>query len=273
MPKFNGYGEEHPEKEARERNLPARAGRKQFAQEVARITEYEERESNERHTKALAPTGKDEETGIIYDRGRITEPRCHVCQHPYRDWIETMLIRGSSYKGLQDRVPPIEGHKILDRRSISKHHKNHMDLQDAALRSILEKEAQLQGQNFEEGVEDAVTKRGVLEVALRKGFEDIVNGVTTVEPRDLIQITKILAEMDSHQHQIGLDELRAQVQIFIQAIKDVCDQDTQNAIAQRVKALRSREGIAKTIEAAMDPPMPNTAIPATAELVEAEVVE
>lgn len=241
-------------------------GKKDFAKAMNQINQQEDRAEVEKSVKDMAPSMVDPNSGIEYSRGRITQPRCHVCQHPYRDWIETMLIRGATYMGLQDRIPPLDGHDRLDRRSISNHHKNHMDLQDAALRAILEKEAALQGQNFEEGVEDAITKRGVLEVALRKGYEDIVNGVTTVEPRDLIQIAKVLGDMDSHQHSIGLDELRAQVQIFIQAIKDVCNQDVQNDIAQRVKELRKRENITKQIEGAMNPPMP--AIPAEAVVVE-----
>lgn len=180
---------------------------------------------------------------------RIFEPRCDTCQHPYRDFIETMLIKGHPYKTIADRVNP-----PVDRRSISNHYKNHMDLQDAALRSILEEEAKIQGRNFEEGVQDAITKRAVLEIALRKGYEDIVNGITTVEPRDLIQIAKTLGDMDSHQHAVGLDELRSQVQIFIQAIKDVCDVDTQAAIGQRVKQLRTREGVDNQIEKVMHQP-------------------
>jgi hypothetical protein len=49
--------------------------------------------------------------------------------------------------------------------------------------------------------------------------------------------------MDTHAGQVGLDEARAQVQIFIQAIKNVCDLDTQGEIAREVKRLRSRENI------------------------------
>lgn len=179
---------------------------------------------------------------------RIYEPRCKTCQHPYRDFIETMLVRGHPYMTIQNRVSP-----PIDRRSISTHFKKHMDLQDAALRAILEEEAKIQDRNFEEGVQDAITKRGVLEIAMRKGYEDLINGVTTVEARDLIQIAKVLAEMDSQQHSVGLDELRSQVQIFIQAIKDVCDTDIQDAIAQRVKQLRNREGIETRMEQVIEP--------------------
>lgn len=190
---------------------------------------------------------------------RIVEKRCNVCTHPYRDFIETMLVRGSSYLGIEQRVTP-----HVDRRSISNHYKKHMDLQDAALRYILEQEAKLQGQNFEEGVQDLVTKRGGLEVMFRKGLEDVQRGVTTVEPRDLVQIVKVLSDMDSEAHQAGLDEVRGQMQLFIQAIKDVCDRDVQAAIAARVKVLRSREGVQSAMENMMLPQ------PVDAEVVEVE---
>lgn len=207
------------------------------------LADLKERETRPFEIESFAASDKEVRDAVLAKEkkkapARIVVATCHVCSHPYRDFIETMLVRGQSYKGIADRVTP-----KVDRRSISNHYHKHMDLQDAALRSILESEARIQGQNFEDGVQDAVTKRGVLEVMLRKGFEDIQMGVTTVEARDLVQIAKLLGEMDSHAYQVGLDELRSQVQIFIQAIKDVCDRDTQAAIASRVKLLRNREGM------------------------------
>lgn len=215
-------------------------------------TPYEARERIKAEERKIAPA-------------RIYEPKCKTCMHPYRDFIETMLVKGQPYKAIESRVPGSE------RRSIANHYKNHMDLEDAAMRFILEKEAELQGQNYEEGVQDAITKRGVLEVMLRKGYEDIRTGVTTVEARDLIQLVKLLSEMDSHAHQAGLDEARAQVQLFIQAIKDVCGRDIQAEIAARVKVLRSREGLGSDFENSMQPVVGELESPKV-EIVEAEVV-
>lgn len=223
-----------------------------------------DRDKAKKKALSAAPTGKDESTGIEYLKGRTNVPQCHVCQHPFRDWIEMMLIRGATYKGLQDRVPPAQGQNKLDRRSIANHYKNHMDLQDAAMRAILEREASLQSQDFEEGVEGAITKRGVLEVLMHKGYQDVIDGVTTVEVRDLVQLVKVIGEMDSHSGQVGLDEARAQVQIFIQAIKTVCSLEQQSDIAAEVKKLRSRESIDTRFEEVM-----NTPLPQTIELVEA----
>lgn len=241
MPKFH-TDDEKPNTSGRRRiglsdmNSGRKDGPPKFGQELTKEMQREDRAMVKRMEENIAPD-------------RIYESRCDTCNHPFRDWLEMMLIKGMPYKTLGDRVSP-----QVDRRSLSNHFRNHMDLQDTAFRAILEQEAKLQGQNFEEGIQDAITKRGVLEIALRKGYEDIVNGTTTVEARDLIQIAKVLGDMDSHQYEVGLDELRAQVSIFLQAIRDVCDQETQNAIGTRVAELRKREGLHVQIEAAMEPP-------------------
>lgn len=231
MPKF-----EDDKKDGRTRVISldkARSGRAKYNEDMKKQLQQDDRAEVQRAEKGFAPE-------------RISVSTCHVCQHPYRDFIETMLVKGQSYKGISERVSP-----HVDRRSISNHWQKHMDLQDAALRAILEKEAAVQNENYDEGITGAITKRGVLEVALRKGYDDIINGVTTVEARDLIQIAKVLGDMDNNQQAIGLDELRSQVQIFIQAIKNVCDQETQNMIAQEVKKLRTRENIEAHVEAVM----------------------
>lgn len=239
-------------------NDDASKGRRSYSQDLIKADQQEMREDIQKAEKNIAPA-------------RIFESRCHVCQHPFRDWIELMLVKGMAHKTLAERVTP-----PVDRRSIGNHWKKHMDLQDAAFRHLLEREAQIQGLDREEAVGDLVTKRGVLEVALRRGYDDLLNGVTTVEPRDLIQIAKLLGEMDSHQQAVAVDELRAQVQIFIQAIKDVCPPEIQSAIGQQVSKLRKREDISKPIEDIMnDPPKPvvvhELEAPVEAEVVEDEV--
>lgn len=246
MPKF-----EEPKRKAGERVVglaKANSGREHLPaklQDAAKAADRQEAKALERR---IAPE-------------RIFQARCAVCKHPFRDWIELMLIRGMQYKTLADRVSP-----PVSRDSLRNHYKKHMDLQDTAFRQIIEAEAELQGAINEEGTHDLVTKRSVLEIAMRKGFEDILNDVTTVEPRDLIQISKVLADMDAHQYEVGLDELRSQVQLFIQAIKDVCDPETQGAIGQRVKELRQREGIIGKVDEKM-------MIGPSESIVEASVVE
>lgn len=167
---------------------------------------------------------------------RIVEPRCHTCQSPYRDYIERELVRGHSYLSISNSIP--EG---PDRRSISKHHKEHMAITSAAYRAILEEESSLEGQNYETGVRGAITARGVLEIMIRKGFDDILDDNTMVEPRDLIQIIKLKQEMDANYAQVQVETYQRQVDLFKQAILEVVPPEMQAQIVARVKRLRQRE--------------------------------
>lgn len=167
---------------------------------------------------------------------RIVESRCHTCMSPYRDYIERELIRGHSYLAIANSIP--DG---PDRRSISTHHKEHMAITAAAYRAILEEESSLEGQNYETGVRGAITARGVLELMIRKGFDDIMDDNTMVEPRDLIQIIKLKQEMDANYVQVQIETMSRQVELFKQAILEVVPPAIQGQIVARVKKLRQSE--------------------------------
>jgi hypothetical protein len=167
---------------------------------------------------------------------RIVEPRCHTCQSDYRDYIEREIIRGHSYLAIAKSIP--DG---PDRRSISKHHKEHMAITAAAYRAILEEEASLEGQNYDEGVRGAITNRGVLELMIRKGFDDVIDNNTMVEPKDLIQIIKLKSEKDANHAQIQVETYKRQVDLFKQAILEVVPPDMQARIVAKVKKLRQLE--------------------------------
>ena len=167
---------------------------------------------------------------------QIVEPRCGVCQHDYRSFIEMLLVKGASYKSIEERITP-----KVSRQSISNHYKKHMDLQDAALRALLEREAEIQGYNHEEGVTDLITARGALEVALRRGYEGLVDKTAKVEPRDLIQIVRVLADMDEGREQVSLEAARMQVEIFMEAIRQVVPQEYWSQIGEKVAELRSED--------------------------------
>jgi hypothetical protein len=167
---------------------------------------------------------------------RTVEPRCHTCNSEFRDYIERELIRGHSYLAIARSLGGTP-----DRRSISTHHKEHMAITAAAYRAILEEEASLEGQNYEEGVRGAITNRGVLELMIRKGFDDIMDDNTMVEPKDLIQIIKLKQEMDANHVQVQVETYKRQVEIFKQAILEIVPPDMQSQIVARVKKIRQRE--------------------------------
>jgi hypothetical protein len=190
--------------------------------------------------KDLEAVKKNHEKAIQKASGklpeRIVEARCHTCQSEYRDYIERELIRGHSYLAISKSLGGTP-----DRRSISTHHKEHMALTAAAYRAILEEEASLEGQNFEEGVRGAITARGVLELMIRKGFDDIMDDNTMVEPRDLIQIIKLKDDMDSQYATVQIETYKRQVELIKQAILEVVPPEMQSQIVARIKRLRIME--------------------------------
>lgn len=185
----------------------------------------------------------------------IVEPRCNVCQSPYRIQIERLLVKALSYSSIAASLPD-EGEDTPDRRSIANHYKKHMAIQDAVIRGVLEEEAALINQNFEEGVKGAMTHRGLLEVVVRKTYDDIINGVVTAEVRDVVQIIKLLGEMNSNSANLKTDQTEAQFRFFVRAIQNVCDDQTRVAIASEVKRLREMDDVEYEMEESLSLPPP-----------------
>ena len=146
----------------------------------------------------------------------VTEKRCHVCMSDHRAFIELQLTKGRSYRAISESVP-----NGPSRKSISEHYKRHMALDDAAIRAILEEEASAIGQNFAEGVRGAITMRGMLSVLIQKGYEDALSGITTVEPKDLIQMAKLANDLNEGSGTAAVEEARLAISVFKEAIQNV----------------------------------------------------
>jgi hypothetical protein len=189
----------------------------------------------------------------------ISHPNCDVCQSPHRLWIDRQLVKGIAYKAIADSIP--EG---PSRKSIANHWKVHMALDQAVIRAELEEEANLLGQNLEEGVRGAFTLRGALGVLVRKGYQDAVDGITTVEPRDLIQMIRALNEMNTNAASTAVEEAKTSIGIFLAAIQnvlikgDIIDRELGiqlvEAIVVEVERLREDQQIETQIERQLLPP-------------------
>jgi hypothetical protein len=151
---------------------------------------------------------------------------CHVCQSPHRDWIERKLVQGHNYKSIAESIP--DG--SVSRKSIANHYKEHLAVDARAMRALLEEEASNLGQNVEEGVRGALTLRGMTEVLIRKAFHDAQDGLTTVEPRDMIQMIKLLNELNSSSGTAAVEEARLAIELFKEALQNVLLKGEQDVV-------------------------------------------
>lgn len=178
----------------------------------------------------------------------IIEPRCHVCQSPYREFIEESLVKGHAYSRIARQIPADENGQQIDRRSISNHLKEHMDLQRTAIREELEEEARALQQNVEDGSLGAKTDRGILKVLVAKGFDDVLNGVSTVEPKDLIQIIKLLNELNSDASNTRAEENEIALRTFVRAIENVCPAEMIKSIVAEAERIRNMDDVEFAME-------------------------
>lgn len=193
---------------------------------------------------------------------QIVVAQCHVCSGPFaihRLWIERMVVMAYSYSEIARQIPsdPATG-KSLDRRSISTHARYHMRVEDAAARALLEEEADLLKQNVEEGIQGAMTTRGVLRVLVQKAYVDAQNDVTTVEPRDMIQMIKLLNDLETNTSTAEVEEAKTAVLLFSKAIKNVAaarrDDSLLVEIRDEIQRLRQLEEVDGAYEDHIVPP-------------------
>jgi hypothetical protein len=160
----------------------------------------------------------------------ITVPQCHVCQSNHRKTIEKLLAVGTSYS-------EIERSFGIDRRGISHHDKEHLNLESAAIRRIIEQEAERAEANIEEGIQGAVKRRVYLETALQKGLKALADDTIIVEPKDVLAIIEKLDKIDSVGEEAALEELRLQFQAYLQAMKEVVPGEMWDRITGRTREL------------------------------------
>jgi hypothetical protein len=95
----------------------------------------------------------------------------------------------------------------------------------------------------------------MFEVMMRQAYKDaVVDKVTTIEPRDMIQMAKIIGEWEQGAATAAVEEARMQMQIMLQAIKNIFGPAEQIQLGREIKRLRKMDGIAIEVEAEFEEP-------------------
>src|SRR4051812_6443636 len=178
---------------------------------------------------------KNQKGGIPH----IYEPRCKVCSFPHRRLVDQMLVSGLTYSEIERQFASMKGPK---RRSIASHAKEHLGYEEAGLREVLEREALSAQKNFEQGKTRIITKNSYLEVALQKAYDAVISGDITVEPKDAVKIIEMQQKMHEAHYATELDELRTQLQFFLQSVKEVVPKALWNDIVDRMAELMRAAG-------------------------------
>jgi hypothetical protein len=189
---------------------------------------------NAPHGGPRVPKKKTQKGGIPL----IMEPRCKVCQSPHRHLVDQLLVAGHSYSEIERQFEFAK----LPRRSISSHSEKHLGYEEAAIREVIEKEALAAQRNYEEGKTRLVTNNAYLEVAKQKAYDSLIKDDVLVEPKDAVKIIEQLERLQERNQVVALDELRVQLQMFIQAVKEVVPKTSWEEIVGRTADLLRASG-------------------------------
>lgn len=163
----------------------------------------------------------------------LTEPRCKVCTHPHRHAIDKLLAIKRPYAEIE-RIFSNDDDK-LDRRSISTHDKKHLSYDDAAVRQLIEHEAEQANENLKEGIRGNLQRRLTLDVAIQKGFDGLIRDDIEVELRDLVKVIEVRERMDAQVTGAAVEELQVQFNAFRQAVQEIVPSDQWVKLLDRTK--------------------------------------
>ena len=120
------------------------------------------------------------------------EPRCRICRNDQvRTKVNDLLAIGASYamvlRALGDDNATLEQRDQVTIDSVRNHCMRHFPVQQVAratYRDILERRAKENSVDFINGVATAITPMALLETVMVKGYQTLVDELTTVSYRD-----------------------------------------------------------------------------------------
>lgn len=125
-----------------------------------------------------------------------TVHQCKVCVSPHRFDIEEYLIAGRTYRKIIEALP--EGHD-LNERNVKTHYLNdHLPLEQAGIRAIVESRAQKLGKSIEDSVTSLVDGVTLAQTVVQKTFEDIASGRMSPDVKDGMAAAKFLADLGEY---------------------------------------------------------------------------
>lgn len=163
----------------------------------------------------------------------IHEPRCSICKSQYRKAIDQMLVAGFSLANVAEYFERIGD--TFTRQALGRHKNKHLTLHSAAIRRIVEKRAEDIVDSVEEHSEFLASKRAILEVALQKGFENIMSGSAHITPESLLAIMEKLERMEAEEHSHAIDEMMRDFKAFADAVKALVAEEVWPEIAALYK--------------------------------------
>lgn len=165
-----------------------------------------------------------------------TVKQCNTCQSPYRSDIEMALIKGTSYRKIEEALP--EGAKV-GFRSIGNHYsRGHMPHDEMYRRLLVEERARELGLDTES--QEMVIHDQILfaRAVVSQGYMDLMEGNLKVSASDALAAANFLHKVEqlAGGQSVNLEAAIRLLRIYYDEIRAVVPPDMMAIIARRIEA-------------------------------------
>lgn len=171
-----------------------------------------------------------------------TEPRCNICKSKSRSKVDKLLAAQFSNTSIAEELimsdDDFKG-KELDtvRRNVERHSKAHVDIQNRAIRRMVEQRAREQGILLDSAEGKITSGRALLDTLIAQAQTQLSNPDARVRYADAIEAVKLLEDVQKAEFQSQLEVLQRQVWAISQAVKSKVPQALIPGIVEEAKRL------------------------------------
>lgn len=202
----------------------------------------------------VAGPDEEEKKDPLNDLPMKFEPRCKVCKSDFRTVIDRLLVSGNSYVSIaeqfKDKDKYLTGSVDALRKSITRHREAHLGVHDRAVRDILEAKAREAGVLVETVREQLVSEEALLQLAVRKGTDQLSNPESKIKYQDAIKAAELLRDKKYEDISIQMDIVNRQYNAIVQACQKVVPKELYPELVETAKAIF--EGRSLVVESEFD---------------------
>ncbi len=171
----------------------------------------------------------------------MTEPRCNICKSSVRTEVDKLIVMGhgpsSIAKQIKGQDEHLNGSLETLRKSVERHGKKHLNIEEEAIRRTIEARARERGILVDYAEEKLVTTKAVLDLVVAKGIEQVTEPGARVKYQDILKAVELLEEYESNSFAAELEQLQRQMWAIREAVRRVCPPELFEELARVVKEL------------------------------------
>lgn len=175
----------------------------------------------------------------------IFEPRCSICTNQFRNLVDTLAAQAyrptAIARVLQEHDEDFaKKNQEAVRKAVYRHIKEHLDLDNDALRKLVEEKARAAGIYADERKATLVTRGAILEQVIQKGWKQLIDPDSRVPYEFILKAVEMQESAEKQEAVLMVDQLTRQLQAIIQSIKEIVPEPQWNAVILRARELHDQ---------------------------------